>query len=73
LLCAQEQCYLGADEVIVLEMYRFKGEGNMHEETVVYGIESIGQSLKGILLNSNCENQKRAPTVLSRKVQKLCA
>ena len=52
LLCAQEQCYLGAEEFDVLEMYRFPAGGLSQNETVVYAIESLSRALKGILLKS---------------------
>jgi hypothetical protein len=53
LLCAQEQCYLGAEEFDVLEMYRFHTGGLTRKETVVYAIESLSRPLKGILLIRN--------------------
>jgi hypothetical protein len=52
LLCAQEQCYLGAEEFDVLEMYCFHDDGLSQDETVVYAIESLSGPQKGILLNS---------------------
>jgi hypothetical protein len=73
LLCAQEQCYLRADEVVVLEMYRFRSEGNLRDETEVYGIESVGQSLKGILLNSSVQTPTLVPAILSGNIGKFSA
>jgi hypothetical protein len=51
LLCAQEQCYLGAEEFDVLEMYHFHVGGLTRDETVVYAIESLFRPLRGILLD----------------------
>jgi hypothetical protein len=70
LLCAQEKCYLGAEEFVVLEMYSFHADGTARYETVVYAIESLCQSLRGILLNSGCQTQTRVPAILSRKIRK---
>jgi hypothetical protein len=50
LLCAQEKCYLGAEEFEVLEMYRFHPRGPGRDETVVYAIECLSLPFKGILL-----------------------
>jgi hypothetical protein len=70
LLCAQEKCYLGADEFDVLEMYRFHAGGLTRDEAVVYAIESFSRPLKGILLNSGYQTTAQMPTILTRKIRK---
>jgi hypothetical protein len=64
LFCAQEKCYLGADEFDVLEIHRFYVVGRTRAETNVYAIETYSRSLKGILLNS-CN---QSPGLVSRSV-----
>jgi hypothetical protein len=70
LLCAQEKCYLGADDFDVLEMYRFHAGGLARDETVVYAIESLFQPLKGILLNSGNQILTHVPPILISKIRK---
>jgi hypothetical protein len=70
LLCAQEKCYLGADDFDVLEIYRFHAGGLTRDETVVYAIESLSRPLKGILLNSGCQIATQVPPILGRKIRK---
>jgi hypothetical protein len=70
LLCAQEQCYLKAEEFDVLEMYCFHAGGLIRHETVVYAIESISRPLKGILLNSTHQALTHVPSILTRKIRK---
>jgi hypothetical protein len=50
LLCAQEKCYVGAEDFDVLEMYWFPGSGSGSNEIIVYAIELLSRPLKGILL-----------------------
>ncbi len=52
MLCAQQQCYLNAEEFEVREMYRFRTDSSLDTETIVYGLECISRPLKGILLRS---------------------
>jgi hypothetical protein len=54
LFCVQEQCYLGAEEFDVLEIHRFSGVGATHTQTIVFVIETLSRSLKGILLHKQC-------------------
>jgi hypothetical protein len=70
LLCAQEKCYLGAEEFEVLEMYSFQVSGPTGDETVVYAIESLSRPLKGILVNSGNQAATQLPPILSRKIRK---
>jgi hypothetical protein len=70
LLCAQEKCYLDAEEFEVLEMHSFHTGGLTRDETVIYAIESFCRPLKGILLYSGCHTKAVVPTILSRKIRK---
>jgi hypothetical protein len=70
LLCAQEQCYLGAGEFDVLENHRFDADGRARDEIIVYAIESLSRSLKGILLSSGNQALTLATPVLIRKIRK---
>jgi hypothetical protein len=69
LLCAQEKCYLRADEFVVLEMHRFVGS-LAWDGTIVYAIESLVQPLKGILLYSGNQTLTQMPPILTRKIAK---
>lgn len=69
LYCVQEQCYLDAEEFEVLEMYRFL-IGPTWVRTDVYVIESFCPALKGILLTSVGQRQRRAPSILNEKIRK---
>jgi hypothetical protein len=69
LLCAQKQCYLGAEEFDVLEMYCFHDGGLTRDETVVYAIESLSRPLKGILLNSGNQTATQMLPILRRKIR----
>jgi hypothetical protein len=73
LLCAQEKCYLGADDFDVLEMYCFHSGGLTRNETVVYAIESLSRRLKGILLNPGYKTTAEVPPILTRKIRKFRA
>ena len=70
LLCAQEKCYMGAEEFEVLEIYSFHTCGTTCHETVIYAIESLSRPLKGILLNSGCHTKAEVPPIISRKIRK---
>jgi hypothetical protein len=70
LLCAQEKCWLGADDFDVLEMYCFHGGGLSRNETILYAIESLFLPLKGILLNSGCQTGTQVPPIIGRKIRK---
>jgi len=70
LLCAQEKCYLGAEEFDVLEMYCFPAGSFARDETVVYAIESLSRPLKGILLNSTNQTPTYVPSILTGKIRK---
>src|SRR5258706_9768422 len=70
LFCAQEKCYLEAEEFDVLEMYTFHFGALTRDETIVYAIESFSRPLKGILLNSGYPFLTSVPTILSRKIRK---
>ena len=67
LLCAQEKCYLGANEFDVLEMYCFHLEDPGRADAIIYAIELLSRPLKGILLNPT---QKQVPPILSTKIRK---
>jgi hypothetical protein len=69
LLCAQEKCYLGAEEFDVLEMYSFHVDCPGRADTIVYAIESLSRSLKGILLNPG-NQPTEVPPILFRKIRK---
>ena len=75
LLCCQEKCFLAAEEFDVLEMYRFHESHNssVREETVVYAIESLNRSFKGILLNSGHQAIAMVHPILTRKLRKFWA
>jgi len=70
LLCAQEKCYLGAEEFDVLEMYSFQVDCPGRVDTVVYAIESLSRSLNGILLNPGSPSPTKVPPILSMKIRK---
>jgi hypothetical protein len=50
LLCAQEKCYLSAEEFVVLETYSFEIRGRKNKTIVVCAIEPFDRSWNGILL-----------------------
>ena len=70
LFCAQEQCYVGAEEFEVLEIHRFYDVGRTRTETVVFAIETFSQGLRGILLNSCYRSPAQLPLILHRKIRK---
>lgn len=70
LLCAQEKCYLGAEDFDVLEMYSFQVSGPAPHETIIYAIVSLSRPLKGILVNSGNQAATQPPTIISRKIRK---
>ena len=75
LLCCQEKCFLAAEEFDVLEMYRFHAShaSSVREETIVYAIESLNRSFKGILLNSGHQAIAMVHPILTRKLRKFWA
>jgi hypothetical protein len=70
LLCAQEKCYIGADEFDVLEMHSFHGRSRDVDVTVVYAIESFFQMFRGVLLCSGSHPKVGVAQMLSRKMTK---
>jgi hypothetical protein len=50
LFCAQQQCFFGPDDFMVLEKYSFQKGILPGRKTDVFGIESLSYGLKGILL-----------------------
>jgi hypothetical protein len=70
LLCAQEKCYVGADEFDVLEKYSFYAGGQNANVTVVYAIESFFQAFRGVLLCSGSPTKTGVSHIFSRKMRK---
>jgi hypothetical protein len=75
LLCCQEKFFLAAEEFDVLEMYRFHAghTSSVREETIVYAIESLSGSFRGILLNSGHQAKTLVHPILTRKLRKFWA
>ena len=70
LFCAQQKHFLNEDEFNILEMYRFPHDDKLRQATVIYGIESLQYSMKGILLNSLKGNSVAIPPVIIKKFRK---
>jgi hypothetical protein len=52
LICNETQVCLNADEFEITEVYRFEGETNPSDESVVYAVESKDGKMKGALVNA---------------------
>ena len=50
--CKQNSCKLRADEFEIDEVYRFEGETDPGDENIVYGISSLNDNSRGILVNA---------------------
>lgn len=70
LLCAQEKFYLGPEEFDILEIYHFRGHPPVRNDTVIYAIATLGNGLKGILLDSHYPSTSTIPSILTSKLRK---
>jgi len=50
--CKQNETRLNPKEFVIDEYYRFEGDSDPADETIVYAISSIHKPLKGILVNA---------------------
>ena len=69
LFCTKMQIGLSADEFSIEELYRFEGETDPGDETIVYAISSNDGKLKGILINAFGAYADTAQEELVRKLQ----
>lgn len=51
IICAEPQISLSPDDFDIVETYRFEGETNPSDESVLYAIESK-EGTKGVLVNA---------------------
>jgi len=70
LFCSQTKFFLSADEFDVLEMYSFDEETGTEGETIVYGIESSGKEVRGILFQASIPGRGTIQGILLSKISK---
>ncbi|MEO7959962.1 MAG: phosphoribosylpyrophosphate synthetase [Ginsengibacter sp.] len=51
LVCSDTQACLNIDEFEITEVYRFEGDSNPSDESIVYAVESKDGKLKGVFVN----------------------
>ena len=51
LICHQTQAILSPDDFEIDKVYRFEGESNPDDESILYAISSSRYSVKGLLVN----------------------
>jgi len=51
LICHQTQTILSPDDFEIDKVYRFEGESNPDDESILYAISSPKYSMKGLLVN----------------------
>jgi hypothetical protein len=49
--CREKNISLSPDEFVIDEVYRFEGETDPADETIVYAISALHSNLKGVLVN----------------------
>lgn len=50
--CKQKETRLNPKEFVIDEFYRFEGDSDPADETIVYAISSVNKHLKGTLINA---------------------
>lgn len=51
LVCSKTEACLNPDEFEITEVYRFEGETNPSDQSVVYAVESKDGKMKGVFVN----------------------
>lgn len=51
IICKQTDSILSPDEFVIDKVYRFEGESNPDDQSVLYAISSSSLNLKGLLVN----------------------
>ena len=54
LICHQTQTILSPDDFEIDKIYRFEGESNPDDESILYAISSPKYGVKGLLVNGYC-------------------
>lgn len=52
LVCNQTSVSLSPDDFEIVETYRFEGDANPDDETIVFAISSTKNNIKGIVVNA---------------------
>ncbi len=52
IVCHQSNTELSADDFVIDKTFRFEGETNPEDESIVYAISSTKYSVKGVLVNA---------------------
>jgi hypothetical protein len=52
IMCSETKACLNPNEFKIVEVYRFEGNSNPADEDVVYAVESMNGSMKGIITSA---------------------
>ena len=66
--CRHTGVCLRAEEFEIVEHYRFEGETNPSDSSIIYGIQSKNSTLKGILINAYGVYSEAASDEMVRKL-----
>jgi hypothetical protein len=71
LLCTQTQCFFSSNEFDIIEVHSFEDDYSDKHQTVVYAIECLANTIKGILFqNPNPFNKQNIVLTKLRKFWK---
>src|SRR5665213_3684569 len=60
--------HMGADDFEIDEFYRFEGQSNPSDMSIVYGISSPKYKLKGVLVNAYCTYANDSSSAIEAKL-----
>lgn len=69
IVCHQSNTVLSPDEFEIDKVYRFEGESNPDDESVLYAISSTKHNVKGVLVNGYGISAEEASSALVAKLR----
>lgn len=68
LICSENKTFLNPNEFEIVEVHRFEGNTNPADEDVVYAVESINGSIRGVITSAFGVYADAASTEMIRKL-----
>ncbi|MEO6849498.1 MAG: phosphoribosylpyrophosphate synthetase [Mucilaginibacter sp.] len=63
-----QNIHMGADDFEIDEFYRFEGQSNPSDMSIVYAVNSVKYQLKGVLVNAFGTYANNSPSAIEAKL-----